>query len=260
MPHEKSRREVVAAARQACEEGRQPTMEELAVAAGVAVRTLYRLFGSRQALLREAGCAPAPTARELILEAALELVGRHGLAELSMDDVAGAAGVSRATLYRLFPGKSALFSGLIQAYSPWETVVDAIEAMPDGRPEEVMPAVGQAMAEAMEGRTGLLLRMVFELLKGDPDTAAGTRRGMARGLPDVVQYLSRQMAAGRVRPMDPVLALQLLAGPIVAHQLTRPLAESLTGFSTPLNEVVQQIVEAWLRALALDEETDARRD
>jgi AcrR family transcriptional regulator len=234
-------------------------MEELATTAGVAVRTLYRLFGSRQALMREAGCAPAPTARELILEAALELVGRRGLAELSMDDVAAAAGVSRATLYRLFPGKSALFTGLIRAYSPWERVVEAIEAMPDGRPEEVMPAVGRAMAEALEGRTGLLLRVVFELLKGDPDTAEGMRRGMARGLPDLVLYVSRQMEAGRVRRMDPVLALQLLAGPIVAHLLTRPLADSLIGVSAPLDEVVDQVVEAWLRAMALEEATDAGR-
>jgi AcrR family transcriptional regulator len=251
---------VIAAARRACAEGRQPAMEELAAAAGVAVRTLYRLFGSRQALLREAGCAPAPTARELILDAALELVGRHGLAELSMDELAVAAGVSRATLYRLFPGKSALFGGLIRAYSPWEGVADVIEAMPDGRPEEVMPAVGRAMAEALEGRTGLLLRIVMELLRGDPDTADGMRHGMARGLPDLVRYLSRQMEAGRVRRMHPVLAIQLLAGPIVAQLLTRPLAESLIGFGTPPNEVVDQIAEAWLRAMALGEAPDARPD
>jgi AcrR family transcriptional regulator len=244
----------VAAARRACAGGRQPTMEELAAEAGVAVRTLYRLFGSRQALLREAGCPPAATARELILEAALGLVGERGLSEVSMDDVAAVAGVSRATLYRLFPGKSALFGGLIRAYSPWERVVDAVEAMPDGRPEEVIPAVGMAMAEALEGRTGLLLRVVFELLKGDPDAAEGMRRGMARGLPDLVRYLSRQMEAGRVRRMDPVLALQLLAGPIVAHLLTRPLAESLIGPTAPPDEVVDEIVEAWLRAMAVEEE------
>ncbi|MGH2819508.1 MAG: helix-turn-helix domain-containing protein, partial [Actinomycetota bacterium] len=75
-------------------------MEELAAEAGVAVRTLYRLVGSRQALLREARHAPASVPRRLILDAALEQVGRHGLAGLSMDDLAGAAGVSRATVYR----------------------------------------------------------------------------------------------------------------------------------------------------------------
>ena len=74
---------------------------------------------------------------------------------------------------------------------------------------------------------------------------------MARGLPDLVQYLSRQMEAGRLRRMHPVLAFQLLAGPIVAHLLTRPLAESLIGFRTPPSEAVDQIVQAWLRAMAV---------
>jgi hypothetical protein len=40
------------------------------------------------------------------------------------------------------------------------------------------------------------------------------------------------------------------------RQPTRPLAESLIGFRTPLNEVV----DAWLRAMALEEDTDAAPD
>src|SRR5258708_25627560 len=156
-------------------------MEELAGGAGATVPTPYRLFGSRHALLREAGCTPEPDTRQQILEAALELVGRHGLAELSMDDVAVAAGVSRATVYRLFPGKSALFGALVRAYSPWEAVADAIQAMPDGRPEEVVPAVRRAMADAMEGRIGLPLRIVLQPGGGDADTIDGPRRRMGPG-------------------------------------------------------------------------------
>ncbi len=174
-----------------------------------------------------------------------------------MDDLAAGPGVSRATPYRLFPGKPALFGALIRAYSPWEAVADAIAALPGGSPEEVMPAVGRAIAGAMEGRTGLLLRMVFELLKGDPDTAEGMRHGMARGLPDLVGYLAGEMDAGKLRRMHPIVALQLLAGPILAHLLTRPLAESAVGFWVPSSEVVDQIVEAWLRAMAPEREANA---
>ena len=232
-------------------------MEEFAAAAGVAVRTLYRLFGSRQALLREAGCAPEPTARQRILDAALDQVGRHGLAELSMDDLAATAGVSRATLYRLFPGKSALFGELIRAFSPWEPVADVIDAMPEGDPEEVMPAVAEAIAEAMQGRAGVLLRMVFELLRGDPDTAEGMRQSMARGLPDLIGYLSNQMQAGRLRRMNPVLTIQLLAGPIVVHLLTQPLADALRGFEASESELLDDIVDAWLRAMAPEADTGA---
>jgi AcrR family transcriptional regulator len=234
-------------------------MDQVAVEAGVAVRTLYRLFGSRDVLLREAGCAQAPSARQRILDAALEQVGRRGLAELSMDDLAATAGVSRATLYRNFPGKSALFGELIRAFSPWEPVADVLDALPDGHPDEVMPAVAQAIADAMHDRVGLLLRMVFELLQGDPDTAEGMRHSMARGLPDLVGYLSTQMQAGRLRPMHPVLAIQLLAGPIVVHLFTRPLAEALIGSQTP-QELLDEIVNAWLRAMAPEGEADAEAD
>jgi AcrR family transcriptional regulator len=235
--------------------GQEPGMDTLADAAGVAVRTLYRLFGSRDALLREAGCEPKPTAKQRILDEALGQVGRHGLAELSMEELAATAGVSRATLYRLFPGKSALFGELIRTFSPWEPVADVLDAMPNGRPEDVMPAVAHAIAEAMDGRVGLLLRMVFELRQGDPDATEGMRQSMTRGLPDVVNYLNSQMQTGQLRQMHPVLAFQLLAGPIVVHLLTRPLAQALTDFDTPQSQVLDDLVHAWLRAMAPD--TDA---
>src|SRR5579875_781519 len=183
MAAETSRDDVLAAARRACAGGQQPTMEEFAAAAGVAVRTLYRLFGSRQALLREAGCAPQPSTRQRVLDVALDQVGRRGLAGLSMDELAAAAGVSRATLYRLFPGKPALFGELIRAFSPWEPVADVIAAMPGGHPDAVLPAVAQAIAGAVPDRAGLLLRMVSELLQGDPDTAEGMRQSMAGDSP-----------------------------------------------------------------------------
>lgn len=224
-------------------------MEEFAAEAGVAVRTLYRLFGSRRALLREAGYAATASPRQLILNAALEQVGVRGLAGLSMDELATTAGVSRATVYRLFPGKAALFDELVRTYSPWGVVADVIDSMPDRPPDEVIPAVAGAMAHAMEGRVGLLLQIVLELLRGDPDTAAGARQGVARGLPDLARYLRNQMNAERLRQVDPILAFQLLAGPIVVHILTRPLAAQV-GFSTPLNEVLDEIASAWLRAMA----------
>ncbi len=249
MPGGRSKQEVLAAMRSLPTGGRS-TMGELALAAGVSVRTLYRLFGGRSALLRELGCPPPRGARERILEAALELVGRRGLAALSMDELAGAAGVSRATLYRLFPGKAALFGALVRTYSPWEAVAEVLQAAPDGPPEEVVPAVGRAVAAALEGRTALVLRIVHEILEGDPDTLEGVKRTMGRGLPDLIRYLEVQMAAGRLRPVHPVIALQLLIGPIVVHRLTRPLAESLLGFAEPEERVIDRMVEAWLRAMA----------
>ena len=90
------------------------TVDEIATAAGVSRATFYRVIGSRGDLLEELGVEPDPAAGERILNAAAEMVGHGGLGSLSMDELAAAAGVSRASLYRLFPGKAALFRELVR--------------------------------------------------------------------------------------------------------------------------------------------------
>jgi AcrR family transcriptional regulator len=227
------------------------TMAELAAASGVSLRQLYRRFGSREALLKTLDRETPPGARERILEAALELLGRVSLAELSMDELASLADVSRATLYRVFAGKSALFRELIATYSPWESiahVLDECVASSETSPTQVIPRVAHTLAESLSGRTGVLLRVVLEMSHDEPDTTEGVQRSMLRGLPDLIQYLSQEMRAGRLRTVHPVLALQMLAGPLVAHELTRPLA-LLVGFQESREAVVAQVVEFWLRAM-----------
>ena len=238
------------------------SMDELAVRAGVSRATLYRLFGSQQHLLQELGLQPPPTVRSRILDTALELVGRHGLAELSMDELAAAAGVSRATLYRLVPGKEALFAELVRRFSPFEPIAAVLETMGERPPAEVIPAITQAMAAAMDGHIGLLLQLLFELSRSDPDRHgdADANQDAAqamRTLPLVAGYLDQQMAAGRLRRMDPVLSMQALAGPIVMHLLMQASAESRSGaghgVALPLEGVVDELVGIWLRAMATDQ-------
>ncbi len=53
------------------------------------------------------------TAETRILDAAKQCCEQWGLAKVTIDDIAAASGVSRATLYRLFPGgKDVLFEAL----------------------------------------------------------------------------------------------------------------------------------------------------
>jgi AcrR family transcriptional regulator len=236
------------------------SMDELAAAAGVSRATLYRLFGSQQTLLQELGLTPPPMVRSRILDTAVDLVGRQGLAELSMDELAAAAGVSRATLYRLFPGKVALFAELVRTFSPFEPIAAVLDTKGDQPPAEVIPAVAHAMATAMDGRMGLLLQLLLAYYRANPDSldadrgtseAAVQGQGM-RTLPLLARYLAAQMAAGRLRRMDPVLAVQALVGPIVLHLLSRPAA-SWPGPGMPLETVVDELVSVWLRAMATDD-------
>src|SRR5215471_16496280 len=130
---------VLAAVRETLERDRGASLHDVASAAGVSRATVYRLFGSRDGLLQALDLEPDPDTRQRTLAAALELVGRDGLGRLSMDEVAAAAGVSRASLYRLFPGKAALFRELLVAYSPMEAIAETLERLGARPPEEVMP-------------------------------------------------------------------------------------------------------------------------
>lgn len=58
------------------------------------------------------------TVRERVLEGALVCIGRYGLARTTVDDVASASGVSRATIYRHFPGGR---EQLVADTVAWET-------------------------------------------------------------------------------------------------------------------------------------------
>jgi AcrR family transcriptional regulator len=182
------------------------------------------------------------------------------LAELSMEELAARAGVSRATLYRLFPGKTALFAELVRRFSPFEPIAAVLETMGDRPPAEVIPAVAHAMATAMDGHIGLLLQLLFEFSRSDPDHHADAdfHKNAAhamRTLPLVAGYLAEQMAAGRLRQMDPVLAVQALAGPIVMHLLMQAPTESQSGLgrgvALPLEEVADELVGIWLSAMTV---------
>jgi AcrR family transcriptional regulator len=56
--------------------------------------------------------SPEVTAR--VVDGALRAIARFGLGKLTVDDVAREAGISRATLYRYFPGRGAVLAAVIR--------------------------------------------------------------------------------------------------------------------------------------------------
>src|SRR5262245_25055650 len=244
-----SREAVMAAARSLLERDRGASLHDVASAAGVSRATVYRLFGSRDGLLQALDLEPDPDARQRAMAAALELVGRDGLAQLSMDEVAAAAGVSRASLYRLFPGTAALFRELLVVFSPLETIVQTLERMWDLPPEEVVPEVARAAARTMADRVGIVRTLVFEATSQSEEAAEAIRYVTTRALGTMARYLVVQMAAGRLRTLHPVLAVQSLVGPILVHLITRGVAEREIGFAMPVEEVAVTLAEQWLRGM-----------
>ncbi len=229
-------------------------MAELAAAAGVSRASFYRAFESREALLEALDLQPEPDASRRVLDAALNLVGAHGLTALSMDDLATEADVSRATLYRLFPGKAALFTSLLHEYSPLDAVSNLLATRRSEPPEVLMPEIAMTVYRvfygAGESRLGILRALFFEISTLAPETAEAAQDLIRIMVGALALYVMEHMQAGRLRQMHPVLALQSFIGPIFFHLLTRPVAERVLGFDINGEQAVTVLAENWLRAMA----------
>src|SRR5205085_11795733 len=59
--------------------------------------------------------ASTPEVTAKVVEGALRAIARFGLTKLTVDDVAREAGISRATLYRYFPGRGAVLAAVVQS-------------------------------------------------------------------------------------------------------------------------------------------------
>ena len=232
---------------------------EIADSAGMSRATLYRYFPSRSELLAALELEPDPDMSERILVAAAELVGRDGLRNLAMDELAAQAGVSRASVYRLFPGKPALFSALIRRFSPFEAVERTLAELADRPPEEVLPAVARAAALALEPRIGIARSLLFEVTSGAPEAMEGAAPVLRRMLEAIGGYLAGQVARGRLRPIHPLIAAQAFIGPVFFHVLTRPIVKRIAQFEMPLEAAVTELAEATVRGLVIDQAREAAR-
>lgn len=252
-----ARERILSRARDVLQKEGKPTVAQFATAAGVSRASFYRIFKSREALLEALEVAPEPGTRERILDAALVEVGAHGLSALSMDDLADRAAVSRATLYRLFPGKAALFTALLYAYSPAEPVTQLLTAMQDQPPEVVLPELARTVYRRVyaggESRMGLLRALLFEVSGLAPDTEEAAREVLVNLVGALGMYMASQMAEGRLRHMHPMLAIQSFVGPIFFHLITRPVVERMVGLDIDGEQAVTELAQTWLRAMSTKE-------
>ena len=131
---------------------------------------------------------------ELILEAAIRLLGKRGIAALTTNAVAETAGVSIGTLYQYFPNKDAILDALADrevaamGTRVRQVVIDAAIASPEAR---VVAIVGAVAASYGERREAHRLIMAHSLARG------GNR--VAGLLSELIAYLQSDRPSGGSR-------------------------------------------------------------
>jgi len=152
-----------------------------------------------------------PRIQQAILKAAVDLVLENGFKVLSMDAIAGRAGVGRMTIYRRWPNKAAIIMDAFVARVDPNTLF-----LPSRTYLESIRLQMRTMAKVFRGKDGTLIRALLAEAQFDPELATALRerwtmprRRMA------IAYFEEGMRKGFLRPdVDPDAMIDVLYAPI----------------------------------------------
>lgn len=190
--------------------------------------------------------ARAVQSREKILNAALALFVERGFDAVGLKDIALAADVSTATLFKHFPQKEALLSGATALLADMR---DEGAAIPDQSLEDSLKTIGQSYARRLDHPMLLGLARLGVTL-GDKVPGLGTavndawRKPFAARLEGVME---RSIASAEVTVPDMTVAVRQFFGLITDALLWRRLL-SLGGPAEPSYRiaVVDEAVKTFL--------------
>jgi TetR/AcrR family transcriptional regulator, fatty acid metabolism regulator protein len=151
-----------------------------------------------------------------ILAAARKLLEQRGPENMTMEDIAAAAGVAKGTLYLYFQSKDDLLLALINRVG--ENIMRDLEASLEtpGQPAEKLSRLVTVLLEYLNRERLLFPIYARELLRGEGEPREGFGRRYRQLEEDFVALVTRLfaegIAAGQFMPANPRLLTFLLRG------------------------------------------------
>ncbi len=190
-----------------------------------------------------------------IMAAGLKLFSGRGFAATRLEDVAEAAGVSKATIYLYFDSKAELFKAIVRDIAgarigAAEGFIDGFE----GSTVDLLTGLFRNLGDvAAVPEIRALMKVVMSEAGNFPDIAAFYRDEVAfRGLRNMARIIERGIGRGEFRPCDPIATAQSVIFPIIMNALAQeifgPLPETNPG------KFLASHFEFILRGLAADKE------
>lgn len=151
--------------------------------------------------------APNPGGRDRILREARALFTRHGFAAVSMQQIADAAGVNKATLYHHYRDKEALFLAVVERERALAAAAIDAALAAEAPLRARMLAVAERMVAGDQADIGRLMADLKQHVSAERREAAFCQRtppwdGLRRAVAEAV-------ASGEARPVDPEMVGRL---------------------------------------------------
>lgn len=182
----------------------------------------------------------------------MRLFSEKGFYGTTTQQIARAAGVNEAIIFRHFATKEELY---------WAVVSSRVEASgrhrklrqhldPDADEREVLTAVAETLLNRSQEDAALTRLLFFSALRNPELSESFFRTYMAENFDLVTAYFRKGMQNGRFRKLDPAMVARGFMGMIVYHYLVQELFAGRSEKFDP-HAVAQQLVDVWLDGVSL---------
>ena len=182
--------------------------------------------------------------RRQLLDTALDIFSRKGFQGTTTKEIAAAAGVTEAIIFRHFPSKQALYTAVLDydhdtgqvssLFEQWQRFMDANDDV--GLFRSILTCVlGSYRRDSRLKRV-----LLFAALEGHETGLAQHRQRSLPIFEPIIQYVARRQKEGAIRPGDPAAIVAAVAGMAGYYGMLT----GFFGFSTGLSD--EQVEENFL--------------
>lgn len=198
-----------------------------------------------------------PNRREAILNAARIEFAARGYAGTRMEDVAAGVGISKAALYLQFADKAALFQELVDWMLETRLPAALPPALESAAPAAQLEAlVRLGAAQLAEPEIAFLPRLVIGEGGNFPEMARTYHdRAVDRILRLVADIVTRGVADGSFRPVDPYLTARSVAGALLLGVLWKTVFEPVGAKPLEMEALAASHIDVILHGLVTGERT-----
>lgn len=191
--------------------------------------------------------------REQILEVAIRLFSQKGFRGTTTKEIALAAGVNEAIIFRHFATKKELYAAILDRKA-CSVEVQRLQAEVDGAAEarddrRVFESIALHILESHDRDDAFMRLLLYSALEGHELSEMFYRNQITNYYRQLADYLTKRIAEGAFRRVDPITAVRAFIGMVVYHsQMNRFYGRDL--INIPNREAAKRFTELFLAGMA----------
>ncbi len=199
------------------------------------------MTGKRTSVNKSASARSSAQDRQAsLIGAAAALFAEKGFSGTTTRDIAKAAGVSEALLYKHFPTKRALYGAILAEKAQYSELRAAVEEAAKKQDDRRLFTLLASFRIRKNADPTLLRLLLFSALEGHEMSEMFFQQQYRVFYDLLAGYIRQRIEDGAFRPVDPLLAARAFFGIIVHHRLLHDI------FGVPMHRTHEDVVTEYV--------------